>query len=271
MAKHACPSCGKRFDFEKNGWICPYCGSVILHSAEQTVYAEEQRTQQQNEQNWKQKKTRVKETIGKTLWQRAKYALLLLLIVGVIQFGNAVFQQWRTLSQLERSGPAELAVRTVPCGETIPISPFSPYTVQITEARWADQLPDFPVEVQAPSGGRYLTVSFTCSLSADSTEEQRDVQPDDVMWTCLDAGNGYLLPQFPVNLTGSDAIERELYDMGMGYQLDSHSSMLIFLVDEEVQIDQLALRIYTGVRVEDVDMSDNNAKICYVIPLEVTS
>lgn len=267
MAKHVCPSCKKRFDFEKNGWICPYCGNVVLYSTEQHVYAEEQRTQQQKEQNWKQKNINRKETMGKMLRQRAKFALSVLLIVGVVQFGGAVFQQWRTLSQLEQSSAAELAVRTVSCGESIP---FSPYTVQITEARWADQLPDFPSEVQAPTGGRYLTVSFTCSLSADSTEEQRDVLPDDVMWTCLNAGNGYLLPQYPANLTGSDAIERELYDLGMGYQLDTHSNMLVFLVDEEVQTDQLELRIYAGVPTEQVDMSDNNAKICDVIPLEVT-
>lgn len=264
MAKHACPSCGKRFDFEKNGWICPYCGSVVLHSAEQTVYAQEQQTQSRKQQ----KQKRLAETLGETLRRRVVLAAQVILAVGVILFGGAIFQRWNTLQQLEQSDISSMTEQTISCGETISISP---YTVQITEARWADQLPDFPSEVQAPSGGRYLTVSFTCSFSADCTEEQRDVLPGNVMWTCLDAGNGYLLPQFPVNLTGSDAIERELYNLGMGYQLDTHSNMLIFLVDEEVQTDQLALRIYTGVRVEDVDMSDNNAKICYVIPLEVTS
>lgn len=268
MAKHACPSCGKRFDFEKNGWICPYCGSVVLHSMEQNIYAEEQREQQQKEQNRKQKNIKRTRNIGKSLWQRAKFALLILLIVCVISFGGAVFQQWRMLHQLKHFDTPSLAVRTISCGENIPVSP---YTVQIIGAQWADQLPGFPAEVQAPSGGRYLTVFFTCSFSADSTEKQVDVLPDDVMWTCLDAGNGYLLPQYPSNLTGSDAIERKLYDLGVGYQLDTHSNMLVFLVDEKVQPDQLALHIYTGVQIERLDMKQNDAKMCYEIPLEVIS
>lgn len=264
MAKHACPSCGKRFDFEKNGWICPYCGSVVLHSAEQTVYAREQQTQRQKQQ----KQKRRAETLKETLRRRMVLAAQVILVLGVILFGGALFQRWNTLQQLEQSDTPLLAVRTISCGETISISP---YTVQIIDAQWADQLPGFPAEVQAPSGGRYLTVSFTCSFSANSTEKQADVLPDDVMWTCLDAGNGYLLPQYPSNLTGSDAIERKLYDLGVGYQLDTHSNMLVFLVDEEVQPDQLALHIYTGVQIERLDMKQNDAKMCYEIPLEVIS
>ncbi|MGN1403098.1 MAG: FYDLN acid domain-containing protein [Ruminococcus sp.] len=264
MAKHACPSCGKRFDFEKNGWICPYCGSVVLQSMEQNVYAREQQAQSRKQQ----KQKRQAETLGETLRRRMALAAQVILVVGVILFGGAIFQRWNTLQQLEQSDISSMTEQTVSCGETISISP---YTVQITEARWADQLPDFPAEVQAPTGGRYLTVSFTCSPYAESAGERSDILPDDAMWTCLDAGNGYLLPQYPANLTGSDAIERKLYDLGMGYQLDPHSSMLIFLVDEEVQTDQLALRIYTGDPMEQVDMKQNNADTCYVIPLEVTS
>lgn len=42
MAKHAWLYCGKQFDFEKTAGFCPYCGGVVLHSAEQAVYAREQ-------------------------------------------------------------------------------------------------------------------------------------------------------------------------------------------------------------------------------------
>ena len=35
--KQHCPSCGKKFDYEQHGWICPFCGQVILDSTEQTV------------------------------------------------------------------------------------------------------------------------------------------------------------------------------------------------------------------------------------------
>ena len=39
--KQHCPSCGKKFDYEQHGWICPFCGQVILDSAEQTVHQQE--------------------------------------------------------------------------------------------------------------------------------------------------------------------------------------------------------------------------------------
>ena len=79
MAKHACPSCGKRFDFEKNGWICPYCGSVVLHSAEQTVYAREQQTQRQKQQKQKRQAETLKETLRRRIPQRCRIQRIVLL------------------------------------------------------------------------------------------------------------------------------------------------------------------------------------------------
>ena len=40
--RHACPQCGKKFDYEKEGWICPFCGSVVLASTEKKMYQAEQ-------------------------------------------------------------------------------------------------------------------------------------------------------------------------------------------------------------------------------------
>ena len=34
MAKHACPNCGKWFDYEFNSWVCPKCGTVVTGSME---------------------------------------------------------------------------------------------------------------------------------------------------------------------------------------------------------------------------------------------
>ncbi len=34
MAKHFCPSCGKRFDYEQHSWICPKCGTVVTGTME---------------------------------------------------------------------------------------------------------------------------------------------------------------------------------------------------------------------------------------------
>ena len=42
--KQHCPSCGKKFDYEQHGWICPFCGQVILDSTEQTVHQQESAT-----------------------------------------------------------------------------------------------------------------------------------------------------------------------------------------------------------------------------------
>ena len=39
--KQHCPSCGKKFDYEQHGWICPFCGQVILGSTEQAVHQQE--------------------------------------------------------------------------------------------------------------------------------------------------------------------------------------------------------------------------------------
>lgn len=42
--KQHCPSCGKKFDYEQHGWICPFCGQVILGSTEQAAHQQESAT-----------------------------------------------------------------------------------------------------------------------------------------------------------------------------------------------------------------------------------
>ena len=48
--RHACPQCGKKFDYEKEGWICPFCGSVVLASTEKKMYQAEQLKKEQKQQ-----------------------------------------------------------------------------------------------------------------------------------------------------------------------------------------------------------------------------
>lgn len=260
MAKHACPSCGKQIDFERNGWICPYCGSVVLHSAEQAVYAREQLEQRQKAQKQKQKA----RIFGGAVWQAVRSKVLLAALFCVIIFGGAVLMQGKALAERKQSEMIKVSEQTVQCGEPISISP---YEVRITGTAWAENFDGFPEEIMPPMCGKYLIVTFS---SDRDTSEKKNVYAENLMWTCLDTGDGYLLPQYPMNLTGSSAVQSKLYDLGMGYQLDSHDNFLVFLVNENMQTDQLALRIYTGEPTVHMNMSENNAQNCYIVPLEVT-
>lgn len=150
--------------------------------------------------------------------------------------------------------------QTAACGENLELDP---YTLQISGAAWADTLEEFPAEIQAPTGGRYLTVSY---------EYQNDIvtgqSPTEQLWCCLDTGEGFLLPLEAAALTEDAASLEALRQAGIDSPLGETGSRLVFLVKSDTPLESLSLRLYAGDYSGTGTISNRSATSCTVIALE---
>ena len=142
MKRH-CPSCGKKFDYEQHGWICPFCGQVILDSTEQTVHQQESATPPPpaKKPSRKLKKLSVLFTVG--------------LLLMVSSFGYRIGKNLIYLRQKQTSEPVSYPVETIEMQQTISIEP---YQLTIQQAYLFPQ-----TLITAPKSGEYLAVSYTSS------------------------------------------------------------------------------------------------------------
>ena len=285
MAKYPCPSCEKRFDFEKNGWICPFCGAVVLQDMEEQAHIREQQRQEQKKQN-KQKEHRQKTVSREIKWEtkreikpnppqeeQAGFKTLLRLarVVSVVVCvalcaGVVLLPKLKEAYRAYQTEEMAWTEATASCGETVSIQSLE---LVVNGAMWADEMPEFPEEIRPPETGRLLAVSYTFAEQAAEDAPE----PEDAMWACLDTGTGaYVLPRYSSTLTGSDTLRSELYSLGMvGINLDGDGSLLLFLVQEDTVLADTALRVYHGTPKEYHAMEDRSAEGCVVIPLEVMS
>ena len=141
--KQHCPSCGKKFDYEQHGWICPFCGQVILDSTEQTVHQQESATPPPpaKKPSRKLKKLSVLFTVG--------------LLLTVSSFGYRIGKNLIYLRQKQTSESVSYPVETIEMQQTISIEP---YQLTIQQAYLFPQ-----TLITAPKSGEYLAVSYTSS------------------------------------------------------------------------------------------------------------
>lgn len=250
--KQHCPSCGKKFDYEQHGWICPFCGQVILDSTEQAVHQQETASSPPpaKKPSFKLKKLPVLFTVG--------------LLLTVSSFGYRIGKNLIDLRQKQTSEPVSYPVETIEMQQTISIES---YQLTVQQAYLFPQTP-----ITAPTAGKYLAVSYTSSGKNPDDSIQRI---DDVAWAAvkLEQADQYLLPLSLGDVTGSDVVWGELFDIGVDWELHSGTGILLFLLPEETDLEQLKFCIFAGTESNDSHRYAENAVVVqtvYELPLTVT-
>lgn len=268
--KHACPQCRKKFDYEKNGWMCPFCGEIILESTERQVQqAEQLEKEQQKIQKPLQTKTIQRKPAPKSVGSKLQSALICLLLIPIILLGICIgvgIPDLKERMQQQADAAAESdPVKQMQMQETIPVDCF---TLQIKSASL------FSMEqVQPPKGGKYLGVSYT---SAGQSGESSILNIDNVAWAALreESTGLYLLPMHVSDMTGSEEIQLQLsWEQGVNIYLQSGTGQLIFLLPEDTALDEnLTLCVFTGEEIiprygyDAVDITQ-----VYEVPLTVSA
>lgn len=230
MAKHKCPSCKKRFDYEQYGWKCPYCHYIILGSTEANVMQQE-RIELQNK---KRLKNRRKSEVTEYLKSRVFIGSVTILLVFVLLLGIGVGTKVPKIITLKNKtqGRQEITQLDAKMNEIIHIGSF---TIKITEAFWLDC-----DEVPEPKSGSYLAVRYQTGGKNKDDAMQR---LSDIAWTGLHsiASDVYLLPLYTSDIVGSDETSRRLLKSGVANSLGNADGILIFLVTDKRQSYELCL------------------------------
>lgn len=255
--KQHCPSCGKKFDYEQHGWICPFCGQVILDSTEQAVHQQETAVPPPAAAPNTPKKARIS-------FKKLPVLFTVGLLLTVSSFGYRIAKNLIDLRQEQTSEPVSYPVETIEMQQTISIESYQ-LTVQ--------QAYLFPqTSIKAPEAGEYLAVSYTSSGKNPDSSIQRI---DDVAWAALklEQADQYLTTLSVSDVTGSDTVWGELSDAGIDWELHSGTGILLFLLPEETDLEQLKLCIFAGTESQDAHRYAENAvavQRVYEIPLTVT-
>lgn len=245
MGKQRCPQCGKKFDFELSGWICPECGLVILGSTEKKLFQKKNRKIEFDKY--------VKEKFFGTLINCALVFILLLGIGISVKIPNLV----RERRNAEKE--AEIVKTSAEMGNVISIAP---YTLRVTQAF----VPDWDI-LPKLNGIHYLAVDF---VTAGKNQESVLKNLSDIAWVCLhDAeADSYLVPQGVYHLTGSDANQTELRHMNVTSELDKKEGTLIFIVQSPDR--EYDLCVFTGNESEGYGRYDISVNEQYTIPIKLT-
>lgn len=255
MAKHKCPSCKKRFDYEQHGWKCPYCHYIILGSIESNVIQQE-RIELQNKKRLKNKR---RFEFKEYLKNRMFMSMVSILLILVLLFGIGIGVKIPKVINLKNKTQdrQEITQLDANMNEIIHIGSF---TIKITEAFWldCDELPE-------PKSGKYLAVRYQTGGKNKDDAMQR---LSDIAWTGLHSieSDSYLLPLNASDLVGSDETSMKLRKSGVADSLGNSDGILIFLVTDTPQDYELCLFSgdENGYNQYSVLVSE-----CYTVPLEI--
>lgn len=272
--KHACPQCGKKFDYEKEGWICPFCGSVVLASTEQKMYQEEQlkREQKKESQAFPNQTYRVPQRTPMLTSIRNKLLsmVLSLLLIPVILLGVSIgisfpkLQRQMEVQKQQIEAGVSYVTEQAEMKKTLPVPP---YTLCIQQAYL------YPTALAAPpKNGQYLAVSYSNAGKNAKSSIQRI---KDVAWAALrdDTTGSYLLPLYISDISGSETVQQALREQGIDQEFQSESGILLFLLPDTADLDTLTLCVFAGTESENNHTYGRDAvdiEQMYEIPLTVT-
>lgn len=272
--KHACPQCGKKFDYEKEGWICPFCGSVVLASTEQKMYQEEQlkREQKKESQAFPNQTYRVPQRTPMLTSIRNKLLsmVLSLLLIPVILLGVSIgtafpkLQRQMEVQKQQIEAGVSYVTEQAEMKKTLPVPP---YTLCIQQAYL------YPTALAAPpKNGQYLAVSYSNAGKNAKSSIQRI---KDVAWAALrdDTTGSYLLPLYISDISGSETVQQALREQGIDQEFQSESGILLFLLPDTTDLDTLTLCVFAGTESENNHTYGRDAvdiEQMYEIPLTVT-
>lgn len=272
--KHACPQCGKKFDYEKEGWICPFCGSVVLASTEQKMYQEEQlkREQKKESQAFPNQTYRMPQRTPMLTSIRNKLLsmVLSLLLIPVILLGVSIgisfpkLQRQMEVQKQQIEAGVSYVTEQAEMKKTLPVPP---YTLCIQQAYL------YPTALAAPpKNGQYLAVSYSNAGKNAKSSIQRI---KDVAWAALrdDTTGSYLLPLYISDISGSETVQQALREQGIDQEFQSESGILLFLLPDTTDLDTLTLCVFAGTESENNHTYGRDAvdiEQMYEIPLTVT-
>lgn len=256
MGKQRCPQCGKKFDFELSGWICPECGLVILGSTEKKVFQQEELRKKTETQ----KKNRSSD-FKQYLKRRFFASLVSVLIVFFIMLGIGISVKIPDLVRKQRTAEKEADI-VAAMAEMSELISIAPYTLEFTQAfvlDW-DMLPKL-------DSIQYIAVDF---VTAGKNQESVLKNLSDIAWVCLHdvEEDSYIVPQSVYQLTGSDANQTVLRQMNVTGELDKKEGTLIFMVQSPDR--EYELCVFTGTESDGYGRYDVSVNEQYTIPLKLT-
>lgn len=295
MAKHACPSCGKWFDYEFNSWVCPKCGTTVTGTMEnEQIRLESIGTVQRKHREASTVRDYDKKD-GTGEYRTKKFAfriittaitLVLMAVVALMVLKTynkdasyhepeptAVSSQeleteeftynTEASSEAETEAPTEpviteIGVLPASVGEAIPMHGYELTITDIFEPQW-DELPK-------AEGWKYIAVSFE-KTDADGYE-MYGFSGKDAYAALLDkTENAHLMSLYESDIISYDEEDISLYtSYNMISGLSYGSGTLLFLVKDTSS--ELELCIYEG---EGTSYSDYklSAERKIVIPVTV--
>lgn len=268
--KHACPQCRKKFDYEKEGWICPFCGSVVLASTEQKMYqAEQLKKEPQSFSNPAYRvpqRTAMPTGIRNKLFSMVLSILLIPVILLGVSIGTAFPKLQRQMEEQKQQMETGVSYVTEQAAMKKIIA-VPPYTLCIQQAYL------YPTAlVTPPNNGQYLAVSYSNAGKNSKSSIQRI---KDVAWAALrdDTTGSYLLPLYISDISGSETVQQALREQGIDQEFRSESGILLFLLPDTADFDALTLCVFAGTESENNHTYGRDAvniEQMYEIPLTVT-
>lgn len=301
MAKHACPNCGKWFDYEFNSWVCPKCGTVVTGSME----SEQLQREAAGDIPRKQKETPTvldydkKDGTGvykiRKVVTRIVAASITLVIISVaalmvlktynkdasyhepdmepttVSSHELETEEYTDSTEAETEPtteyvPVEIEESTASLGEAIGMHGYDLTITEIFEPDWK--------ELPVAEGWRYIAVSFQKTVSFENTDidiedyEMYGFSGKDAYAVLLDkTDNTHLMPLYESDIISYDEEDISLcasYNMISG--LSYGSGTILFMVKDTSS--EFELYIYEG---EGTSYSDYklNAERKIIIPVTV--
>ncbi|MBQ8724672.1 MAG: FYDLN acid domain-containing protein [Oscillospiraceae bacterium] len=293
MAKHACPNCGKWFDYEFNSWVCPKCGTVVTGDMEKYQIRREAAGEIQRKHKetptvrdydrkhgtgeYKARKVAFRIIIAAvTLTIMSVVALMVVktdkdasyhkpepttVSSGELETEEYTYSTEETEPKTEPASEiviTEIDVTSAAVGEPIKMGGYDLTVTEVFEPDWR--------ELPVIEGWKYIAVSF--EKTDENGYEMYGFNGKDAYASLYDKNEGaYLMPLYESDIISYEDDETDLYmsyDMISG--LSYGSGTILFLVKETSSEFELSVFEGEGTSYSDYDI---NAERRIVIPVTI--